>query len=119
MAPMLVDALSVGTLGWLTHTIVRSVRVWRRIGMGARRLSILEVLELTCIMTRKSMDTSDVCYVLWEAAVFFMESFDCSFLTSKDPEDAPWHLPLASGIVWIQSVNVWCPPGLDKISLYP
>lgn len=119
MARMLVDASCVGILAWLMHTTVKSVRVWRRIGMVARRLSTLEVLELTCIMTRKSMDTNNVRYVLREAAVFFMDSFDCSFFTSKDPEDAPWHLPLASGIVWIQSLNAWCPPGLDRMSLYP
>lgn len=115
---MLVDALCVGTLEWLMHTTVRSAQAWRRIGMGVRRLSTLGVLELTCIMTRKSMATSDD-YVLREAAVFFIESFDCSFFTSKDPADAPWHRPLASGIVWIQSVNALCSAGLDSMSLYP
>lgn len=67
---------------------------------------------LICIMIRKSTRTNDYYYfrsiresLRSEAAVFFICFFDCSCVTWNDPEVVPWHLPLASGMVCIQSVN--------------
>ena len=66
---------------------------------------------LICIMIRKSTRTNDYFRILRElllrsdAAVFFICFFDCSCVTWNDPEVVPWHLPLASGMVCIQSVN--------------